>query len=310
MPEKMRAAWWWIDRWRKSTAYTDMTLAEQGAYRNLLDELWLRDGVLPNDERILAKICGDPWGWKKVREKVLARFILGPDGWRNETHDEVCAQYRAFTERQSEKGRKGAAARWGKRSPNDSPGSGRTDGRGNGTGIGPGIGQSDDRGQWPDDGLPSPSPSPTQNPSPEPTTTPPPPPRKRRGGTCAAVPENILCDFEVFWSRVPVKIAKGAALEEYARKRAAGVTAERILEGVAKFVAYEERRKAQSGDDYRPLHPRTWLHQARWEDELPEPAGGPGSNGAALPQRTRMTIEAGQQWLRAKEEQDARERAN
>ena len=43
----MRAAWWWIDRWRKSTAYTDMTAEEQGVYRNLLDELWLRDGVLP-----------------------------------------------------------------------------------------------------------------------------------------------------------------------------------------------------------------------------------------------------------------------
>ena len=24
----MRAAWWWIDRWRKSTAYTDMTAEE------------------------------------------------------------------------------------------------------------------------------------------------------------------------------------------------------------------------------------------------------------------------------------------
>jgi hypothetical protein len=42
----MRAAWWWVDRWRKSTAYTDMTAEQQGVYRNLLDELWLRGGVL------------------------------------------------------------------------------------------------------------------------------------------------------------------------------------------------------------------------------------------------------------------------
>lgn len=109
----MRAAWWWIDRWRKSTAYTDMTLAEQGAYRNLLDELWLRDGLIPNDERILAKVCGDALSWPAVREKVLARFRLTPEGWRNDTHDEVSAWPKA----QAEKGRKRAegAAREGGR---------------------------------------------------------------------------------------------------------------------------------------------------------------------------------------------------
>src|SRR5512139_1137583 len=88
----MRAAWWWIDRWRKSTAYTDLTLEEQGAYRNLLDELWLRGGLLPNDERILAKICGDALAWSRVRPAVLARFELTSDGWRNTTHDQVAHQ--------------------------------------------------------------------------------------------------------------------------------------------------------------------------------------------------------------------------
>lgn len=85
----MRAAWWWIDRWRKSTAYTDMTLAEQGAYRNLLDELWLRDGVLPDNERTLARACGDPLAWSDVRDAVLAKFTKTPEGWRNDTHDAV-----------------------------------------------------------------------------------------------------------------------------------------------------------------------------------------------------------------------------
>lgn len=87
-----RAAWWWIDRWRKSTAYTDMTLSEQGAYRNLLDELWVRGGVLPNDERILAKISGDALEWPKVRARVMAHFYVAPDGLRNSTHDEVSAE--------------------------------------------------------------------------------------------------------------------------------------------------------------------------------------------------------------------------
>ena len=101
----MRAAWWWIDRWRKSTAYTDMTLAEQGAYRNLLDELWLRNGILPNNERILAKVAGDVEEWPKVRPAVLARFRLTTSGWRHDTHDEISA----YSQRQSEKGRARAA---------------------------------------------------------------------------------------------------------------------------------------------------------------------------------------------------------
>jgi uncharacterized protein YdaU (DUF1376 family) len=85
----MHAATWWIDRWRKSTAYTDMTLAEQGAYRNLLDELWLREGPLPDDDRILGRISGDPVEWPRVREKVLSRFRKTPAGWVNDTQAEV-----------------------------------------------------------------------------------------------------------------------------------------------------------------------------------------------------------------------------
>jgi len=89
----MRGLWWWIDRWRKSTAYTDLTLAEQGAYRNLLDEATLRGGTLPNDDRILGKACGDALAWRKVKAAVLARFTLGPDNqWRHETLTEVLLQ--------------------------------------------------------------------------------------------------------------------------------------------------------------------------------------------------------------------------
>lgn len=88
----MRASWWWIDRWRSSPAYTGMTLAEQGAYRNLLDELWIRDGVLPKDDRVLARACGDPSEWEAVRAVVMAQFTESPDGYRNATHDEVAGE--------------------------------------------------------------------------------------------------------------------------------------------------------------------------------------------------------------------------
>ena len=86
---QFRALYWWIDRWRKSTAYADLTLEEQGAYRNLLDEATLRGGPLPDDERILAKASGDATRWRRVRRAVMKRFIKTPDGWRNLTLDKV-----------------------------------------------------------------------------------------------------------------------------------------------------------------------------------------------------------------------------
>ena len=105
------AVWWWIDRWRKSTAYTDMTLAEQGAYRNLIDELWLRGGVIPAEDRILAKVSGAGLDWPEVRGVVMSRFYSTPEGWRNETHDEVAAQSRDRQERFRLLGRAGGMAR-------------------------------------------------------------------------------------------------------------------------------------------------------------------------------------------------------
>jgi uncharacterized protein YdaU (DUF1376 family) len=67
----------------------DMTLEEQGAYRNLLDEAHLRGGPLPNDPRILAKACGDALAWPRVQIAVMARFDLRDDGWHNDTLDKI-----------------------------------------------------------------------------------------------------------------------------------------------------------------------------------------------------------------------------
>lgn len=128
----MRAAWWWIDRWRKSTAYTDMTLAEMGAYRNLLDELWLRDGLLPDDDRILGKIAGSQEEWPLVRDAVLKHFVRENGGWRNPTHDEVSAWREAQAVKgrmrmagigwheRSALGKRAAAARWSETGKNAS----------------------------------------------------------------------------------------------------------------------------------------------------------------------------------------------
>jgi uncharacterized protein YdaU (DUF1376 family) len=86
---KFRALYWWLDRWKNSTAYSDMTLEQQGAYRNLLDEAARRGGALPADERVLALACGDPLAWPRVRDVVMRRFVRQADGWHNETLDHV-----------------------------------------------------------------------------------------------------------------------------------------------------------------------------------------------------------------------------
>src|SRR5262245_11320973 len=108
----MNALTWWIDRWRKSSAYTAMTLAEQGAYRNLLDEATLRGGALPLDDATLAKACGDPREWRAVRKKVLARFTRQRDGYHNETLDLVLAKMQQISAQRSVAGHLGADARW------------------------------------------------------------------------------------------------------------------------------------------------------------------------------------------------------
>jgi uncharacterized protein YdaU (DUF1376 family) len=101
MTQGMHGLWWWVDRWRKSTAYTDMTLEEQGAYRNLLDEAWLRGGPLPDNERMLAKACGDATAWPDVRDAVMRHFHKAADGWRNPTLDRVLAQSQTRAARQA-----------------------------------------------------------------------------------------------------------------------------------------------------------------------------------------------------------------
>jgi uncharacterized protein YdaU (DUF1376 family) len=102
---------WWVDRWRKSTAFVEMSLEQQGAYRNLLDEARVRGGCIPADDQLLARASGDPVRWPKLRQVVLARFERTPQGWRNQTLDQVLLETaRRATKQRAYRGRLEAGA--------------------------------------------------------------------------------------------------------------------------------------------------------------------------------------------------------
>lgn len=86
-----------------------MTLSEQGAYRNLLDEQRLRGGAIPNDDRILARACGDPLEWPNMRDKIMRWFDVSADGKTisNKTATEINDTSDALSSERSEAGRRG-----------------------------------------------------------------------------------------------------------------------------------------------------------------------------------------------------------
>ena len=151
--DPMRAAWWWIDRWRKSTAYICMSLEEQGLYRNLLDALWLFDDhAIPDTPKALITASGgDPEAWARSGPNVLKWMQRNEHGWTNRTAVEVIEKTISIHEARSKAGSLGAAKREANRQANA---------------------PSKDNPPSP---SPSPSPSKTQR------------PRKRSSGTAVAV---------------------------------------------------------------------------------------------------------------------------
>jgi len=60
-----------------------MTLAQQGAYRNLLDHSWLCDpqGYLPDNDDELSGMSGAKEEWPAMRETVMRMFKKSAKGW-------------------------------------------------------------------------------------------------------------------------------------------------------------------------------------------------------------------------------------
>ncbi len=78
----------------------------------------------------------------------------------------------------------------------------------------------------------------------------------------ADVDIGLRTEFEAWWAICPVKVGKGAAWEEYQRQRP---PFEQLMATTRAYLESEEWAPKSDGERAIP-HPRTFLHQRRWED--------------------------------------------
>lgn len=120
----------------------DLSLVEHGAYRVLLDHYYTQE-CLPADKEKCYRIArAFTQAEQAAVDNIIKRFFRADgDVLRNKKADKEIIERKAFIDAQSERGKRGAAARWNKE--NSMAGA---------------MAQALPE-QWPDDGLPSPSPS-------------------------------------------------------------------------------------------------------------------------------------------------------
>lgn len=58
-----------------------LTLEERGAYNDLLDMLYARDGNVPDDDRLMSRnLCCDPRTWRKLKASLIAAGKVRVEG--------------------------------------------------------------------------------------------------------------------------------------------------------------------------------------------------------------------------------------
>lgn len=104
---------WYFDLYRAKTRH--LSLAEDGAYRRLIDEYMRTRQPLPNSDAVLASICLiNLEQWLTVAPVVRRFFRVVRGHLRNRRCDLVLEDQDKRTRIHSEKSKKGAAARWAK----------------------------------------------------------------------------------------------------------------------------------------------------------------------------------------------------
>lgn len=103
---------WYVGDWRRDTAHLSAT--ESGAYREIIDECWVRGGAVTDSDRELWRIArADSIDhWRKDLRPVIAEFFSIEDGvWRHKRVDEELAKAAAQREAKRKQTEAARAAR-------------------------------------------------------------------------------------------------------------------------------------------------------------------------------------------------------
>lgn len=214
----------WTDAYIADTAH--LTNEEHGVYLRLLMFAWRSPGCcLPDNDKRLALMVGvSAYKWQSLRATMQQFFTIKDGTWTQKR----LQRERDFLERQSEKNRAAAEARW-------KPKALKTKDAANADAS---------LGDMPN-GCVADAPTPT------------PIVKKERDKSLSRSDDG----FDEFWAVVPRKVAKGAALKAY-HSALKQTDAETILRGM---IAYAASRLGQ--DQQYTAHPATWLNAGRWADD-------------------------------------------
>lgn len=109
-PDKLRAEWFWVDRWDASSAAL-LTMEQQGVYRTMLSQAWLRGARLPNDEQAIQRaIRCSREEWERSWPAVRGYWRVDGEWLVNDTQLEVYLKTKRELEVKHEKAMKAAAA--------------------------------------------------------------------------------------------------------------------------------------------------------------------------------------------------------
>ena len=97
-----------------------LTTEQHGAYLLLLMDSWT-SGALPDDDTVLARVAGlDAESWARMRPAIARYFEIADGKWAHARIEQEREHAQAYAQASSGRGKKAAAARWGKKKAEES----------------------------------------------------------------------------------------------------------------------------------------------------------------------------------------------
>ena len=97
-----------------------LTTEQHGAYLLLLMDSWT-SGALPDDDTVLARVAGlDAESWARTRPAIAGYFEIADGKWVNARIEQEREHAQAYAQASSGRGKRAAAARWGKKKAEES----------------------------------------------------------------------------------------------------------------------------------------------------------------------------------------------